>query len=691
MRSTTALVAALATVVTSVAAVEPAGRPRIYFPRHVKRQFTNTTSSAADDSASVTAVGVPLAQESDLGDLLGSLLGGKGSSSTSASRTRPTKGAGDGKVTTIIIASTIVVTPKPSSTDPPATGSGEDVDTFPASALPSGNSTGTSDEAEPTVPPLIVLPTFRSKTRTPQPTVSANSTASTDSSESASSVPTSSSSSSGILLAPTGVVSSSSTTDDGLLGGIGGLLSTIVSDVTDPKTTANTTNTADPTSTSPSATKDNPITIPLTILPGTGSSTTPSGTAPPDTSYPPPVTNATETIPTVTAPPTGPTSVPDVNSTITDAPPDTVPVTSLPTTIVTISPNSTSVNNTIPVSTPEPSDSGSVVTSNTPTTTFVVTQPWLPTTIVVDPTPTTTTTPGLAPTSAVTLPTALPKAITPDTGNDPPPDDTTLIQIGFGFGMNYPFVVSNAKAAAQIFQLLPQALSYAGGFPVEKVQMRKLIPLNTQQSLGYVTTLAIITYPSNMVEALRMDVKIPSSPLYNSPEQLVYNLTQQINSAIDIILGSYPEDGAAPGTGDGESSVTSTSVPNADPFDNGDDSSDSTSSSQKGATAGIALGVVGVAAAYGAAMFVIARRYKRKKQAHRRASSISDSSGMRTVGSPALMGGALLSRDFSSYGGVAGGRDSQGSGTGSGRSGGNSARTAVISAPMAAENSLGWN
>jgi hypothetical protein len=257
--------------------------------------------------------------------------------------------------------------------------------------------------------------------------------------------------------------------------------------------------------------------------------------------------------------------------------------------------------------------------------------------------------------------------------------------------MNYPFVVGNAKAAAQIFQLLPQALSYAGGFPVEKVQMRKLIPLNTQQSLGYVTTLAIITYPSNMVEALRMDVKIPSSPLYNSPEQLVYNLTQQINSAIDIILGSYPEDGAAPGTGDGESSVTSTSVPNADPFDNGDDASDSTSSSQKGATAGIALGVVGVAAAYGAAMFVIARRYKRKKQAHRRASSLSDSSGMRTVGSPALMGGALLSRDFSSYGGVAGGRDSQGSGTGSGRSGGNSARTAVISAPMAAENSLGWN
>ena len=304
----------------------------------------------------------------------------------------------------------------------------------------------------------------------------------------------------------------------------------------------------------------------------------------------------------------------------------------------------------------------------------------------MDPTPTTTTA-GLAPTSAVNLPTALPKAITPESADNPPPEDTTLIQIGFGFGMNYPFVVSNAKAAAQIFQLLPTALSYAGGFPVEKVQMRKLIPLNTQQSLGYVTTLAIVTYPSSMVEALRMDVKIPSSPLYSNDEQLVYNLTQQINSAIDIILGSYPEDGAAP-SADGGPAATSTSTANNDPFDNGDGDSSNSSSGQRGATAGIAMGVVGVAAAYGAAMFIIARRYKRKKQAHRRASSISDSSGMRTAGSPPLMGGALLSRDFSSYGGVAGGRDSHGSG----RSGmNNSARTAYISAPVAAENSLGWN
>jgi hypothetical protein len=96
---------------------------------------------------------------------------------------------------------------------------------------------------------------------------------------------------------------------------------------------------------------------------------------------------------------------------------------------------------------------------------------------------------------------------------------------------------------------------------------------------------------------------------------------------------------------------------------------------------------------YGAAMFIVARRYKRKRQ-HRRASSMgsSQASEMRytDAGSPAMMGGALMSREFSSYGGAAapGGRNSHGSG----RSGmGGSVRTAAISAPVAAENSLGWN
>ena len=258
-------------------------------------------------------------------------------------------------------------------------------------------------------------------------------------------------------------------------------------------------------------------------------------------------------------------------------------------------------------------------------------------------------------------------------------------------GLNYDFVSKNPKAAAQIFSYLPVALSYAGGFDMSKIVMLQLVPLDTSRSLGFFTTLARFYYPRSLLETLRVDVKVPYSMLYTNPDLLVYNLTQQINPAIEVL----PDD-AADLTGSG-AAATASSNPGGDLFNQPPGKQ---SPQEMGKTAGIVVGSFGVALAYGAAMFIVARRYKRKKQAHQRSSSVSHgtgSSGMRYTGSgsPALMGGALLSRDFStsayggvSSGGAAGGRDSHGSG----RSGaGNSARTAYISAPMAAENSLGWN
>lgn len=264
-----------------------------------------------------------------------------------------------------------------------------------------------------------------------------------------------------------------------------------------------------------------------------------------------------------------------------------------------------------------------------------------------------------------------------------------LIQIGFLKGYNYPFIVRNNKAAAQIFTLLPKALADAAGFDISKAQVKRLVPLDTQSSLGYITTCAVVTYPISMVQALSVDITLPNSALYNHPDQLIYNLTQQINPAIPIMLGAYPE-GTDPDAGSGSDS-SGGGGSNSDPFST-DGGSDGQSSAQRGTTAGIVSGAVAVAAAYGVVMFVVARRYKRKKQAHRRASSISNPSDMGQSGtaSPALMGGALLSRDFTNtYGAVPpSGRDSHGSG----RSGmGASGRTQYISAPVAAENSLGWN
>src|SRR5690606_39340149 len=70
-------------------------------------------------------------------------------------------------------------------------------------------------------------------------------------------------------------------------------------------------------------------------------------------------------------------------------------------------------------------------------------------------------------------------------------------------------------------------------------------------------------------------------------------------------------------------------------------------------TAGIAVGAFGLSVMYGAAMFIVARRYKRKRQAHRRSSSITGSEASSEMqyarnGSPAMMGGALRSEEHTS-------------------------------------------
>lgn len=300
------------------------------------------------------------------------------------------------------------------------------------------------------------------------------------------------------------------------------------------------------------------------------------------------------------------------------------------------------------------------------------------------------------------IPTTLPKAITPYTTTPAHPDGYTPIQIAFDYGFNYEWIVQQSMAAAQLFSLVPKAVAYDQNLTDSETIMDRIIPYDTTQQLGYITSLAILYIPSDAVEGLRLDHKIASSRLYTNTDGLVKNMTDQINPSIDIIYGSGL-DGSSSTATDG-SNPSSTGSSSNDAFGSSDSSSSQTSA-QKGTTAAIAVGAFSVAGAYGAAMFVIARRYKRRKQRHQRSSSVSSPEMQQggSRGSPALMGGALLSRDFTAthgngngngngagnYGGVGGNmRDSQGSG----RSGmNNSARTAFISAPVAAENSLGWN
>lgn len=801
----------LATVFAAATAVSAeANRPKIYYPRNVKRQY--------DNSNNVTDI-VPAPESTSSkrqlpGGLLGDLLGGGSSTDTEPSKSRNDDGIIIGP-TGIVIPGVIggdetetsasttapetdaqtqtqntrtTTKPKPTTTttkgggllDPLPTLISEIVEPKPTTTqkpkpttapIEGGNGNSTTEDTKPTtkhtsttkggglldpLPSLITSilepepePTVKPTTKPPQQT--------TEKPEQ----PAPSSTSGGGLLDPLpGIITSilpepsdnssnpdpqpapSSSSGGGLLDPLPGIITSILPEPSDNSSSPDPQQPA-PTSTSGGGLLDPLPTLITDLLPGPTSSPNNTDPRPTTTSniisdilptlFPEPTTSGmiSEPIPSVSISipvPPNPTEIPGNNTSVpeptaspqpTDLPGNgtNVPTTPVPTMSPTDLPteNSTlpdatptvtsdveSSINTPPPTTQQPTPTSVIsevppttevetetekpgVTSIRPTATYTNTQDWMPTTIVADPTTFTYVPPTSQPTgtSSEALPTEIPKVILPDDPNKPAPEGTVPIQIGFLFPLNYEFVAKNTVAAAQIFKYLPQALSTAGGFSQDQVVVTKLVPYDTRGKWGYVTTLAKLYYPEALLDTLQMDLWAPNSKIYNSGNAIAEDLTAVINPKIDI-FGNIEEEGPNKGGKDDDDS----SGGGGDAFDSG---SSGSSSSQKATTAGIAVGAIGLSAMYGAAMFIVARRYKRKRQAHRRASSISGSDASSDMqyapnGSPALMGGALLSQDYSNYGAAT--RESQGSG----RTGGNgSARTANISAPVATENSLGWN
>jgi hypothetical protein len=255
-----------------------------------------------------------------------------------------------------------------------------------------------------------------------------------------------------------------------------------------------------------------------------------------------------------------------------------------------------------------------------------------------------------------------------------------LVQVGFDCTLNYAFVVGNGQSSAQIFAWLQPGIVDGLALQSEEVVIHSLTPLPVS---GCVATVALTFIPSNMYQSLKLSLNIPTSVLYNNNDMSIAELMNKINPAIPLMPGTTAPGGAT-GT---DSGAAATSV--APGSGNGlDNTNGQTSQSPKaaGTTAGIAMLAVGASCAYGAAMFLVARRYKRKKQSHRRSSSVVGPE-MRYSGSPATLmsgNGAFMSGGRTSSPGND--RNSRGSGRT-----GNSARTQQISAPMMAENSLGWN
>lgn len=210
--------------------------------------------------------------------------------------------------------------------------------------------------------------------------------------------------------------------------------------------------------------------------------------------------------------------------------------------------------------------------------------------------------------------------------------------------------------------------------------MQYLQPYNTLSRNGYITTLAMAFIPDDEVNPLSLALLNPKSNLYNNPNPTVNTLMAMLDPSIPLIAGQSLGDGSPI-----SSANTATSNDgNTGGAAAGGEQDDSSNSPVKPSSIGIGLGVVGGAAVYGAAMFLVAKRYKKRKAAHRRASSIqSGSSGPREHNT--LMTGARNSYGSRQPAPTTNGRDSRNSDRSQ-----QSGRT-YISPPVMAENSLGWN
>ncbi|KAL6717081.1 multicopy suppressor of a budding defect [Lecanora helva] len=308
----------------------------------------------------------------------------------------------------------------------------------------------------------------------------------------------------------------------------------------------------------------------------------------------------------------------------------------------------------------------------------------VPTSILAQ--PSSTTVPQSSFSGPTGLPTGVPLVLYPPDGVASRPDNTELIQVGFLYPLNYDFVWTHGESQQQIFKYLPMGIAWGLQIDIENVTMQSLRAWDTTQDLHYITTLALAWVPSGQVQSLGLLVHTPTSRFYHTPDNSTNTLLSMINIALPIVADNSTDGGDSTGFG-AEPSSTSTMKDGGAPVGGGIGSSNPVRAS----SVGIACGVAAGAAAYGAAMFLVARRYRKRRQSHLRSPSMFNSPVMSHAGPDALAGAALMS------GGVGDHRspspyhdeDIRAASRGSGRSA--STGRQQISAPVMAENSLGWN
>merc|ERR1711939_841305 len=167
------------------------------------------------------------------------------------------------------------------------------------------------------------------------------------------------------------------------------------------------------------------------------------------------------------------------------------------------------------------------------------------------------------------------------------------------------------------------------------------------------TTLAMAFIPATDVDKLSVEMLNTNSALYDNPDKSVKTLMDMVDPTVPLLAGQGLSPGGTPvNAGDGNA--------NANANDGEDSAPGSDNGGQAGvrpSSVGIAVGAVAGAAVYGAAMFLVARRYKKRKAAHQRASSVQSGRGNR----PGEQSNLMVAGARGSYGTRFGGRTSRNS------------------------------
>lgn len=135
------------------------------------------------------------------------------------------------------------------------------------------------------------------------------------------------------------------------------------------------------------------------------------------------------------------------------------------------------------------------------------------------------------------IPYSLNQFIPPPNGMPPQPRDTTMVQVGFDYSLNYPFVLANSLSQDQIFKYLHIGIAFGLGLNETNVTMQSLQAVDNIAQLNYISTLAYVFIPSSSVGQLESYINTRDSPLYRNPNLSARSLMSYIEPAWPVKAG----------------------------------------------------------------------------------------------------------------------------------------------------------